>query len=624
MLRPWLQLAISPRAVAAGVYAHAVRRHVVALALRAAPALRFDAARDAWARHLLEAAEPPPHAVLEALLDADETLFGEAIRGNLDALLAHDLRFAIEQRRGQSLHPLLVALWHGAVPPALAARVHARVATELAQLLRAPHGYPMDDALLALTLWLCLVLHRHARLALPADVRNSIHRWLRSIVDRCLADSEYRGALSNNHHLTGVACLHALLAVAHDTAFVHRLRAGVRQQLLAAVESQFDADGAHFEHSSGYHMCCLELLQLAALAELEDDDLPQPALPQERLLRLRERAPSLAAALQQAHRFAHSLLRPDGTYPLIGDFDASRILRLHARYVERPVADAFEIPGHRDRLLLRRLEIANGDAVVRAGVALFGLPAPARCRPAAAIASRAPRFHTQPSTADREAIAAAVGPLASRLQSFVCYEIDAATTAFGTIRHFRQAGLIVAQAPNLQLTLRSGAVGQLGLGTHSHLDHLSIDLATSDGPLVCDPGSRAYAACRATRDRYRDFGAHFTPLWQVRLPAALRHPFALAGAPPAARLHTREQRIWGVAQVAGHAYLRLIRFDGAMLRIVDASSAETLAPYPFEQAPPAADRYLGALQPWRDRLRPDAPSPLTGAAPAPLAAGSGS
>jgi hypothetical protein len=166
---------------------------------------------------------------------------------------------------------------------------------------------------------------------------------------------------------------------------------------------------------------------------------------------------------------------------------------------------------------------------------------------------------------------------------------------FLNIRLFRQAGLLVAQGASFMVTLRSGIPGQVGLGTHSHLDHLASDVWVANGVRIADPGSWCYGESVELRNRYRGNGAHFSPLWQADWSRSLRHPFFIDHPPPPACLSLGATALRGVLEIDGGWVARFISLRGNTLLVVDASSVLPLAPYPLHSPLPLADGYFGPM-----------------------------
>ena len=676
---------------------------------QARPALR---PRLPWAEAILQTATPPSPEDAAMMMLAPAVLFGQCWSVAASRLGSIDHRFGIEAARLQHLQPLAALHWRSRNDALLAARLRQQLPEPLPRFLRralrqstgaddpaaggaglaaaepaAGGGYPMDQGLRALSLLILFAaLHGGQR----ADPRNrpadgdaigdddapagaaaraadegAVAAAVARAVGTCLADPEYVGDLSNNHHLTNVACLLVMMSSLQpagggsESARRDPRIGQVWRWLQRAMVRQFDEDGAHFEYSSGYHMCALELLALAGLSLLDADagasgpaaadadPIAATAEPRaERWRRLQSRRPPLAVALARALAFAQRLTRPDGSFCLIGDFDASRILRTHAAYhAAQPGASTTMHSARQGRVRRLRdprdeaapvveavaLERADGDGAIRLVEALFDVasgPSPAGSSPAGSspagpawnvadarpeagrlkAGSRGWSITTAPAAEDLELLASRLGLLPGELRHAVCYRFDLAQAAtWDEIHLSKSAGLVVGRGRLLMVTLRSGNPGQRGLGTHSHLDHLASDIWIDGGPGIADPGSWCYATSPALRNRYRDLGAHFTPLWQLDWSGALAHPFLLDRAPRPAALAHDAGACWGVLQLAGGWVARLVTLVGCELVIVDASSHHRLEPWPLGRQLPLADGYFGPLLPEDAAGRPSAP-----------------
>ena len=119
---------------------------------------------------------------------------------------------------------------------------------------------------------------------------------------------------SPNTHLTGEAV--GLLYIA---ACFPELEASDRwiRRAVTTLDTEIDhqilADGMHFERCTGYHRYTLEFYLHASL--LARDVAPDAVMRFEQ-------------ATQRLATVSHALRRPDGTWPVLGDEDAGRLLRL--------------------------------------------------------------------------------------------------------------------------------------------------------------------------------------------------------------------------------------------------------------------------------------------------------
>ena len=611
-----------------------------------------------WARALLDSASLAPPEVAGLIMNSPCTVFGRCWSTPGDALAAIDPRFGVEAWRLQHLQALAAFHWRSGPDPSVASVPSPAQPRRLDQFLRvalrdalAPRRpadapttrdveqdirpYPMDHGLRALSVLIAYAsLQAEGSCPRPAcaddGLATALGASIRNTIDICLSDPEYSGALSNNHHLTTVVCLLVMLASVqtlggrntHKELSADRDFAKVMRWLLRALEEQFDGDGVHFEYSSGYHMCALELLSLAGLIIVDAYEPLQgisQRTPGQRWLSLQTICPALAARLDAALRYADGLTRPDGTYPLIGDFDASRILRTHVAYQNAGGRDG-GLGG--DASAVERY-CTTGTSSVKRRLEAIPVEVPDAC--SAAVLTRAlfavpgctrePQKRSAPTMLqqvlltreldreDMDLLASALRITAGEVRSCVRYAFPLPRAEhLLRLQQFSDAGLIVASDGSLLVTLRSGKPGQNGVGTHSHLDHLSSDVWIANGIRVADPGSWCYGASPELRNRYRANTGHFSPLWQLCWSRVLRHPFFIDQPARPARLAHHSTACWGVMDMAEGWICRVITVRDSQLVIIDASDCVDLVPCPFDELPEPADGYFGPLL--RESLTP--------------------
>jgi hypothetical protein len=583
-LRVARQWSISPSAVIQAVAWRAVRRPLVRLGDRvltrgAVSTVRTE--RLGWLIDEMRGATPVPPPVLRAVLDADATFFGYSVLGPVDALLAADLRFRIEVSRGQVLHALLAAAWAGAGGD-LAAVVR-RVIVECGRMLDAAPGYPMDDALRGLTALAVLGTVRSGLFGIDASLQARLDGCVRDAILRCHADPEYSGSLSNNHHLTAVAVLLLLLRSVDPTPPVERMLGRALAWLADAADAQFRDDGSHFEGALGYHACCVEAMDHVLRAF---DEQPETTGLAGLLARIRLRTRAGACFLSR-------VARADGSYPTIGDFDGSRILRFRCMYVVEP-AHELALGPNGARFTVTRIE----QVAHTAGIAGDAVPQPAPRRESEPGHVYGPEDCVPSATPLRDdlhaLVLAALG--ADALPATVrCVESAVPDATFESIELLPDAGIVVARAARTHLTLRDGSAGQHGIGTHSHVDHLSVDLWVDGVTVAPDPGSWVYGADLRRRDAYRGARAHSSPIAPYVEPTVLDHPFMLRDPPPCARLRIAGDTIVGSWHGPRCAVHRVVVLRGGRLSIVDVTDGERLGPAPANAPEAAAWSYFGPL-----------------------------
>jgi hypothetical protein len=165
----------------------------------------------------------------------------------------------------------------------------------------------------------------------------------------------------------------------------------------------------------------------------------------------------LAASLALRHR--------DGRIPQLGDGDSGRVLPTSSH---RP-------PTH--------------DHLLWLGTAILGTPVPGDSAPHGEIAL------ILGGGACRDA--AAKAPRRARAD-------------LPRAKSFRDAGVHVLRGRRSHLVVRCGGVGQNGNGGHAHNDLLSFELSYANRLVVADPGTYAYTADAAARNRFRGTRVHST------------------------------------------------------------------------------------------------------------------
>ncbi len=602
-----LQLSISPAAVLTALYWRFLRRPfltrltpLLARGIRVANAADPQHGAGRWLMPLLASSTCPPARVVQAIIHGDATCFGYVITGPVNALRARDGRFDLELVRAQSVHPLLAAVWTNTVAPDQLAAIGERIRIDLDAALSVKNAYPMDLALRALTAMLILSSIDAARLPEPPGLRALCNRALLQGIVAVYCDPEYSGILSNNHHLTSVGLLVVLLEGIEPSPLARWLRRCARHWLSRAARQQFFADGAHFESSSGYHMASAEVIALTVLA-LSAQAHSNRHSAHDVLIRI----------LKAGHRYAALLSRPDGTWPTIGDFDGGRILRLHARYADRPHKARL---AHEQRAMmvpfgLWQFEIVAADgslqtmahALHAVGIVIDQNP-PGRHTTLAGAASnhrirQADRVLPTAANADDAQALIDLCGLSAAPQQMVVYRIDAPSgwERFESITHFPDVGVLIARAGQLHLTMRDGSAGQLGMGTHSHLDHLSVDIWFDGEPIVTDPGSWVYAACPSRRQRYRSARAHGSPIASLIGDDVLAYPFMLNNPPARARLSFNDHALWGECRIGTQPVLRLVRLSVDGLRVCDVGVSDINHPLLGDSRVEAASSYFGPL-----------------------------
>jgi hypothetical protein len=347
--------------------------------------------------------------------------------------------------------PWETARFQEAIPIALLAATH-NLRDSVRRFVRrvrawrrcSPHPYgihwmnSMEVAIRGINLHLAWSIVRHL-LSAPDD------RYLRRLLHlhgmHLMLFPEDEG-VKGNHYLCILAGLVVLGSAFRTTPDGARWIARGWESFQREVRHQVNGDGTYFEGSIGYHRLAMEAILLAVGAGLRSGLAIEPRVA-DRLARMAE--------------FVEAYVRPDGSYPLVGDADDGRVvaadpdLRDDHRYLAAAV---------------RRLLGAD----VGAG------PVPVD------VAILAPR-----GIADR-------GP--HRVQP--------------EVRAFPDGGywFLGNRASGDRCLVRCGPAGAEGNRGHAHCDQLGIDLCVGGVPLLVDRGSGAYAGDLALRNLLRSTEAH--------------------------------------------------------------------------------------------------------------------
>jgi uncharacterized heparinase superfamily protein len=258
---------------------------------------------------------------------------------------------------------------------------------------------------------------------------------------------------SPNTHLTGEALGLVYLGLALPEL---RRAAGWRERglriLLGQLPLQVRPDGVYFEQTTYYHRYTADFyVHLVALARANGIHLPPEA------------EGRLALVLDHLMWTA----RPDGTWPLVGDDDGGRLLRLG----ERGPCD------FRDTLAT--------------GAALFG---------------RGDWKHVSGGAA-AEALWL-LGP-----DGLARYDAVEAAEPAGRARAFPDGGYYVMRdgwsAGGAYALVDCGPHGSLACG-HAHADALALEFAAAGRPWLVDPGTFTYTGDPGARDAFRTTAAHNT------------------------------------------------------------------------------------------------------------------
>jgi hypothetical protein len=153
------------------------------------------------------------------------------------------------------------------------------------------------------------------------------------------------------------------------------------------------------------------------------------------------------------------------------------------------------------------------------------------------------------------------------------------------------AGYTVWREGELLVTFDHGPLGLAPLAAHGHADALSVTIHNGSDPVIVDPGTFAYHADRAARDRCRSTPAHATLHFSAASQARMRGPFLWQGAPRVSRVDVAGpaggDAWWQCRWASGEMHRRRVAVAGGEVRIEDAVERGAGATLSFPLAPGA-------------------------------------
>ncbi len=260
---------------------------------------------------------------------------------------------------------------------------------------------------------------------------------------------EWQPLARTNHYFSDITGLAVLGAVLKGYPPAEKWSQFAARELSREIPQQFAEDGFDKECSTAYHRLMVELATVAARAlDISGRSLPTSC---------RQR---LAAAYQALATLAGEV----GTMPLIGDNDSGRVF---------PAAERCDGDVHHfraiGRALLGEAELPEGPTSPEL-VLLFG---PGYSKPAPG---------PSPKSAPPERCGAYLG----------------------------DSGLFVLGDTGDRMVIRCGPLTYRPVGSHQHLDQLSICLTVASRELIVDPGQFCYTPWPERRNAYRSTGSHNT------------------------------------------------------------------------------------------------------------------
>lgn len=425
----------------------------------------------------------------------------------------------------------------------------------------------------------------------------------RSVFDhgRFLADNlEWNRQFRSNHYLANLLGLIFVSAYLEQSRETDVWLAFAMAELVKETLLQFNADGGNFEGSLSYHCLSAEMVVLAVAVILGIDEERLKGLPRKQLnlsgvhaLPLEDclvDAPFPAVfrdRLSRAIHFVTTLSSDNGHLPLVGDHDSGRALKLLPAYTRLSVQDAvdrfanlsnYESVGH--SYLLERNQ-AVGDLVKQAN-ALHGKAQNEAWAWSVRLLTRGRIITESEAQVSAHYETTTIGnwhalcglwenAFLKRIVNFpLAEDLGNDVVAVG----YPDSGFYLFRSKRLYLLIRCGDVGQNGVGGHSHLDQLSIDLWVDGQNLIRDPGTYLYTADPEIRNRYRSAAAHYGPsLRSVDRYYLSKGLFRLAKGLKGECLFFEQRRFAGrVRQMKAYVY-RTIEVTNSALLIRDWTSA---------------------------------------------------
>lgn len=344
-------------------------------------------------------------------------------------------------------------------------------------------------------------------------LRRSIYDHAVHIVSNLEWSADFRG----NHYLSNIAGL--LFAAAYLGEEVSETSAWVSfaaEELVTAVEEQFQEDGSNFEASTSYHRLSAEMVvySVALLHRLGAATLPE----------------WLLVCVQSMAEFTRWVTKPDRTIVQVGDNDSGRFLKIDTPYDSRSRAEAvtrystldgFDELGpdaiwpderHLDHSELQASISALFSVAASGGTTFAALftshlaGTPFKISAPSARAPFVPAYSAKSSS---------LGPPDAK------HLVDCRYEGNLSARAFENFGLWVLRNEQVHLCIRCGSIGQNGIGGHAHNDQLSFELTADGKTIFADPGSYIYTPMPELRNAYRSANTHNGPKPAGQEPGAL-------------------------------------------------------------------------------------------------------
>lgn len=302
---------------------------------------------------------------------------------------------------------------------------------------------PMDVGIRVSNWFVALELLRQYK---PSNIEVFSRKFLCSAVqhfDYLRNNFEWTSKLTSNHYLSDIAgftfCTQYIPGLKSRSKFTEF----ARKELILELSKQMHSDGMNSEGSLYYHRLVLELFSYTALLK-SGEFFTSNSESKENLLRCFE--------------FTKEVIRPDNTFPQIGDNDSGLFLKLYPSKLN----DA------RNLLCL--------------GAKLFPDDGFDSCIESNSIESAI--FNLEPVLSQNQLVK--------------------------NIKIFKTSGLAIVKHKDTYLSFYFGLNGQKGNGGHCHNDRLSFTLWYKGKEIFTDPGTGFYTSLPKMRNFFRSTLAHNT------------------------------------------------------------------------------------------------------------------
>jgi hypothetical protein len=324
----------------------------------------------------------------------------------------------------------------------------------------------MEVALRAINLLQALAIFRTSPVFTETQLLSLLQLFEQS-GEHILRHLEFSYVSTSNHYLSDVFGLLWLGILLPELKAADKWQTWALRELFREIDKQILNDGADYEGSTSYHAFVLELL-LYSFVLLETNQMSIPD-------KYRERVGAML-------HYLDALLRPDGTLPLIGDVDSTRLVQIG----ERKAND-------------RRYLLAVG--------AVFFKDA-----------------SLKPAGENAEELFWVLGSDGLRL-----YERLGTNSRAPRSRDFADIGSYVMRHDDLHLMFNANGIKPGRPASHRHNDLLSIEVSVSGCPFIVDAGSFVYTADLEQRHRFRSTAYHSTVVIDdvEQQPIESNEPFAI-------------------------------------------------------------------------------------------------